>query len=257
MSKNSTTRFSDRVENYVKYRPSYPPEVVEYLKSHWWMEHSWRIADVGYGTGLFTKLLLEIGYQVCGVEPNKEMREAGEQYLKGYRNFTSFEGTAENTGLADRSVDLIIAAQAFHWFKPEETKREFRRILNSRSIVCFVWNDRETESSDFLREYEDLLKKFGTDYLQVNHRHLSGEGNDEIKIFFERDFHQAKFKNSQNFDWQGLKGRLLSSSYAPNEGHPRFAEMIDELRNLYERHQRNSQVKIDYTTQVFSGRLAV
>lgn len=249
-----TKRFSDRVENYVKYRPGYPREAVEYLRSSAGLDAGWAVADIGSGTGIFSRLLLERGCKVYGVEPNDEMRAAGEKELAAFANFRSVAGTAENTGLPDRSVDLVTAAQAFHWFEPPAAKREFRRILKTEDgIVCFLWNDRKTDTTPFLREYEAFLHEYGTDYARVNHKNISD--NEAVADFFDRDFHKAEFFNCQDFDHEGLRGRLLSSSYVPNEGHERYRPMLAALRRLFDRHQRDGRVRIEYATQIFWGRI--
>jgi ubiquinone/menaquinone biosynthesis C-methylase UbiE len=155
--RDSTERFSSRVEHYVRYRPGYPPEVLELLKSECGLTADSVIADVASGTGIFTRLLLENGNRVFGVEPNDDMRRAGEEFLAGYPRFTSVAGTAEATTLADHSVDLVTAAQAAHWFNFEKARREFVRILKSGGWTVLLWNDRRIEATAFLRDYEQLV----------------------------------------------------------------------------------------------------
>ena len=126
---NTVQRFSNRVENYVKFRPGYPPEVLQLFHDEMKLRPDSVIADIGSGTGISAKLFLENGNEVFGVEPNDAMRSAAENFLSGYSKFRSVNGTAENTTLDESSLDFVIAAQAFHWFKPEETHGEFKRIL--------------------------------------------------------------------------------------------------------------------------------
>src|SRR5207244_4125864 len=129
------------------------------------------IADIGSGTGILAEMFLKNGNQVYGVEPNREMREAGERLLGGYPRFTSVEGKAEATPLADSSVDFITAAQALHWFDLDAARTEFRRILNPRGWVVILWNDRRDESP-FMQAYRQLLLRHSTDYLQVDHKRI-------------------------------------------------------------------------------------
>jgi SAM-dependent methyltransferase len=247
-----TERFSDRVENYVKYRPGYPKEVLQVFRDEMNLQPSSVVADIGSGTGISAKLFLENGNRVFGVEPNEAMREASEEFLREFRNFEAIDGTAEDTTLETNSIDLVIAAQAFHWFDHIQTRAEFRRILRENGFVALIWNERQVDSNEFLREYEQFLLEFGTDYKEVRHEQVTRE---IISRFFEADFREANFQNSQIFDFEGLKGRLLSSSYIPSAEHPRFREMIKELDLLFTKHQKNDTIEIKYDTRVFYGQL--
>lgn len=249
-----TTRFSDRVDNYVKYRPGYPPELLPFLEKEHLLAPGMRIADIGAGTGILTRLLLEGGNTVYAVEPNREMRSAAQTLLKRFDTLTTVNGTAEASGLEAASVDLIMAAQAFHWFDADRAKKEFRRIARPGASVVLVWNERQM-SSPFLQEYEKLLRTFAIDYAQVDHRNVSSA---TIRDFFApSEVHTHTFPLSQHFDLDGLRGRLLSSSYMPTDNtQGRFDEMIAALEQLFEKHQHNGLISLDYITQVFYGRVS-
>lgn len=245
-----TARFSDRVENYVKYRPSYPAEMMAALPGICGLTPASVIADVGSGTGIMTRLLLQTGSRVFGIEPNSAMRGAAETALGGEPNFASRPGSAEATGLPTASVDVIVAAQAFHWFDRARTKTEFRRILRPGGQVLLIWNERETDTSPFLEDYEALLEAHAT--ARVNHTDLSG---DILRDFYHPGrFQIISFRNSQNFDFEGLRGRCLSSSYIPPQNHPGHPALISALRELFETHQTGGSVRIDYRTRVYHGR---
>jgi ubiquinone/menaquinone biosynthesis C-methylase UbiE len=249
---DSTQRFSDRVENYIRYRPSYPPQVLEMLRAECGLTAEATVADIASGTGIFTRLLLENGNRVYGVEPNRQMREAAERLLTGYSCFTSVTGTAEETTLADRSVDLATAAQAAHWFDLAKARKEFARILKPGGWAVLLWNERCTDTTPFLREYEGLLLQYGTDYEKVRHENTT----DKIGNFFAPTlFEQRVFDMRQAFDYEQLEGRLLSSSYAPGEGHPQNETMLQDLRRLFDKHQVNDRIGMDYLTRVYYGRL--
>jgi len=251
--KDSTLRFSSRVENYIKYRPGYPTGVIETLARECGLTNESVVADIGSGTGILTELFLKNGNRVFGVEPNREMREAGERLLKKYPDFTSVDGAAEATTLADRSVDFITAGQAFHWFDRERARKEFARILRPTGWVALIWNERLTDTSPFLRAYGELLQKFGTDYAAVDHRNVDTE---TITAFFApQSFTLEKFENRQVFDFDGVKGRLLSSSYVPESGHPNYLPMLDALRAIFDKYQANHQVDVDYVTLMYVGHL--
>lgn len=251
---DSTSRFSSRVENYVRYRPGYPQEILEVLRSQCGLNRSSRIADVGSGTGLLAKLFLENGNPVLGIEPNPEMRAAGEQFLKPYGNFTSLPGTAEETGVSDRSVDFVTAGQAAHWFDRKCARIEFARILQLGGWIVLVWNDRATHSTSLLQDYERLIESYGTDYAQVRHAGVSTA--EEISAFFApARLHTNTFTNQQVFDYSGLQGRLLSSSYTPEEGHPNYLPMLAELQRIFDRYQQDGRVTLEYETRLYYGQL--
>jgi SAM-dependent methyltransferase len=236
---------------YARFRPSYPQQIIETLEHHCGLTRDSIVADIASGTGIFTKLLLEHGNRVFGVEPNVEMRAAGEGFLAAYPNFSSVTGTAEATTLEARSVDFVTAAQAGHWFDRQKSRGEFARILKPGGWAVLVWNERKADSTPFLREYEELLLRYGTDYNEVRHEHtVVGEFFDPLP------FQERTFDLQQIFDYAGVEGRLMSSSYAPAPGHPNHAPMLRELREIFDRHRQNGKVSIEYTTRMFYGRLA-
>jgi SAM-dependent methyltransferase len=249
---DSTQRFSSRVGNYVRYRPAYPSEVLELLKSDCGLTAASVIADIASGTGIFTRMLLENGSHVFGVEPNAEMRRAGEEFLRSYSNFTSVAGTAETTTLADCSVDLITAAQAAHWFDREKARGEFIRISRPGGWTVLLWNERRTDSTPFLRDYEHLLLEFGTDYQAVRYERTIGQ----IEAFFAPSrFKLRTFDYRQDFDYQALEGRLLSSSFTPQAGDAGYLAMLSELRRIFDKHQVNGRVTFEYNTLVYYEQL--
>ena len=252
MSKAPTTRFSDRVENYARYRPGYPSEVVDLLRTKCGLKPNHVIADVASGTGIFTKMLLDHGNRVFAVEPNAEMREAGETMLAAYDKLTSVAGTAEDTILPSDSVHFVTAAQAAHWFDRPRARREFSRILKPDGWCVLVWNERRTGTTPFLRDYEQLLLDYGTDYKEVRHERTTAV----IHEFFEpAPYEESVFDYCQQFDYGGAAGRLLSSSYAPLEDDPRHPPMMRELRRIVEAHARHGIVEFEYNTRVYYGRL--
>lgn len=248
----STERFSTRVENYIKYRPSYPTAVLELMRVRCGLAATSTVADVGSGTGILTELLLETGATVYAVEPNKEMRSAAERLLSDYGRFRSVDGTAEETTLPDASVDLITASQAFHWFDVPKSRRELARILKPRGWAVLIWNERPADAGAFLDEYDALLRRHAAEYDRVTNMRA-----DEAKIreFFGRSPASAVFANRQVFDFPGLEGRLLSSSYAPEAGHPEHEPMMAGLRDLFDRHNRAGKVIFPYRTLVYIGQI--
>jgi SAM-dependent methyltransferase len=250
---NATTRFSDRVEKYALYRPGYPPEVLETLKNECRLSTTHIIADIASGTGIWTRMLLENGNRAFGVEPNAEMRTAGERLLAAFPNFTSIAGTAEATTLADHSVDFVTAAQAAHWFDRQGARREFVRILKPGGWLVLLWNERVTDSTAFLRDYEQLLLKYGTDYQEIRHERTT----DEINQFFDpAPYCERVFDMHQEFDYAGIEGRLLSSSYAPGPDHAQHGAMLKELGQIFDVHARNGRATFEYKTRVYFGKIS-
>ena len=250
---DATTRFSNRVDDYVRHRPGYPNELVQTLQFEAGLKPDAVVADIGSGTGISSDLFLRLGCTVHGVEPNAAMRAAAEARFTGQPRLLSRDATAEATSLPDASVDLVIAGQAIHWFDIARTRAEFSRILRPQGFVALFWNSRRTDTTPFLKAYEALLNEFATDYRQVNHTNIDAA---VLSTFFEgRPFESRSFPNLQEFDFDGLRGRLLSSSYAPAAGHPRHEPMLLELRRLFGEHQSGGRVRFDYDTELYFGRL--
>lgn len=248
---NPEKRFSDRVENYVKYRPGYPADIISYLKNEIELSDSMIVADIGSGTGIFSKFLLPYVKTVYAVEPNKEMREAAEKILNGNSNFFSVEGISVNTNLPDNHFDVVVAAQAFHWFDVPKTKIEFQRILKRNGNVILVWNSRKSGLVPFLDDYEKMLIDYATDYISVNHKNIDEK---VFKNFFST-YRKVVFDNYQEFDLDGFKGRLLSCSYAPLPDHPNYNPIMKRLEEIFEKHQIKGKVRFDYETELYLGKL--
>ncbi len=245
-------RFSNRVENYVLYRPTYPREVLRLFETEMNLRKSSVVADIGSGTGISARMFLENDCSVFGVEPNEKMRAAAENFLCEFSNFKSVDGTSEATTLRAESCDFVVAAQAFHWFDKEKTRAEFKRILKQNSFVALVWNERQLDTNEFLRAYENFIIKFGTDYEQLRHDNID---ENILKDFFQTDFRRATFQNVQTLDFAGLKGRLLSSSYMPTEENSAYETMIKELKGLFADYAKNDRINILYDTNVFYARI--
>jgi SAM-dependent methyltransferase len=250
---NATSRFSDRVENYICYRPGYPAEALQALRTECGLRPDHVIADIASGTGIWTRMLLENGNPVFGIEPNTDMRQAGERLLAGFPRFRSVEGKAEATNLPDHSVDFVTAAQAAHWFDRARARREFARILKPAGWLVLLWNERLIDTTPFLRAYDDLLLAYGTDYEEVRHERTT----DAVNEFFDPlPYQERTFPMRQDFDYAGLEGRLLSSSYAPGRGHPKHEPMLAGLRDIFSAHAIGGRVAFDYTTRVYFGHLS-
>ncbi len=249
METDSTKLFSNRAENYAKYRPSYPQAVLECLRDECGLTPACVIADVGSGTGILSELFLTNGNPVLGVEPNDEMRAMAETLLSHYPNFSSVNGTAEATTLPDDSVDLVIAGQALHWFDRPRAKIEFGRISHPGSYAMFVWNTFDFDGSPFMRAYERLLAKYRAEYRRANWEKRS----QTIALFFEGGMDIRTFDNARNLDLAVLQGGYLSSSHAPLAGHPQHEPLMRDLYELFDTFQDGGLVRFLHVTRIYFG----
>jgi len=249
---DSTKRFSNRVENYLKFRPTYPPEIIPLLESECGLTAESIIADLGSGTGLLTELFLKNGNRVCGVEPNPEMRAAGEKVLAKYPKFASVDAVAEATRLSDHSVDLVVAGQAFHWFDRQKARPEFVRVLKPDGWVMLAWNGYRVKSSPLMSAYQDMVMRYGTDYSEVRRE---VEGCDVESFYAPAICRCVRFEFQQSFDFEGLKGRFLSASFVPGPDHPDYEAMLRDLGKIFEANQQDGRVIFAYETVLYYGQL--
>jgi ubiquinone/menaquinone biosynthesis C-methylase UbiE len=246
-------RFSNRVADYVRYRPGYTTAVRDLLRAECGLRSGHIVADIGSGTGFLSELFLKNGNHVFGVEPNEAMRQAGEEYLAEYDNFTSINGSAEATTLEDACADFVTCGQAFHWFDQSAARREFARILKAEGWVVVVWNERLTDTTSFVRGYEALIQRFNTDYTKVNENYPR---EDQMKSFFGSNEYRAhEVPNFQEFEFDGVAGRLRSSSYMPAHDHENFAPMMAELQKMFDAHNVAGRVRLEYSTRIYFGHL--
>jgi hypothetical protein len=252
---DSTERFTDRAGDYAAARPGYPEAIATTLISELNLPTQAVVADIGSGTGLSCEPFLRAGLSVIGVEPNEAMRAEGDRQLAQFARFRSVGGTAEATTLAQASVELLIAAQAFHWFDIGAARSEALRILKRPPLAALIWNDRVSAGSAFAEGYEQLLLDFGIGYAEIKHRH--GHEDSVAAFFGHREFRVAGFPNPTVLDHATLLARLNSASYVPKPDHPNFAPMIERLRQLFDAAEQDGRVMMDYTTRVFYGALAL
>lgn len=244
----STERFSDKVENYILYRPGYPPEALETIVDYGKLAEHSILADIGSGTGIFSKALLDAGYTVHAVEPNDAMRNAAEKLLGHYPNFYSIKGTGEDTTILSGSIDMIVCATAFHWLDLEKAKKEFNRILRPGGKVALIWNIRVQDGDDFSIAYEMIMK-----HQQKEDKNNMTEA--ELACFFTGEYEVKYFHNEQEFDLKGLIGRSLSSSFSPMSDSGEGQVFMKSLNDLFGKYQVDGKIKVCYKTKVYLGEI--
>lgn len=254
MNSESTQRFSHTVDNYIRFRPGYPEEIISFMQQEFGLSYSSVIADIGSGTGKLTELFLKNGCPTFAVEPNDAMREAGEKLLGHYSNFTSINGTAEQTNLMDHAVDFVTAGQAFHWFDVSKSRAELIRILKPNGWALLIWNKRMDERSAFMESYNTFLHQYSTDLEKINLRRINKE--QFLAFYGNSDYRLKTFEHYQTFDFAGVKGRYLSCSYAYSENHPGYRGAIEALASLVEDHNKSGVIKMWYRTEIYYGRLS-
>jgi ubiquinone/menaquinone biosynthesis C-methylase UbiE len=244
---DSTRRFSNRVDNYVRYRRGYPPTLIDFLRDECQLRPGSVVADVGSGTGQLAELFLRNGNLVYGIEPNREMRLAAERYLKDYPRFWSIEAMAESTTLNSHTVDVVAVGRAFHWFDFEKALCEFSRILKPEGWIVVVWLRRRM-SSLFLVEFDELLKTYANEYQDLSQRRIRC-----INLLTERGFKQKTQQDQNDLDFESLKGQTLSYSVTPEAGDPNYGLMMEALSSLFRRHQRDARVTFEYDLVTYYG----
>jgi SAM-dependent methyltransferase len=245
--------FAPLAEDYAHYRPGYPAEVLDVLTSECGLTRDWLIADIGSGTGNLARLFLAAGYKVVGVEPNREMREAGERLLSGYTAFRSIDGAAESMPLDTGSVEMITVGQALHWFDVEKARAEFERILRPGGWIAVLWNDRLSDTTAFTREYDAITSALADEHPSPCTSAPSfSAGLDRLVGSAP---YSAGFPHSQSFDLNGLLGRARSSGYIPQPGAPGYTEITALVSDLFARHQHEGIVDFHYMTRLFVGHL--
>lgn len=258
-------RFTGKAEVYASYRPSYPTELIDFIIKQV-EEKQLRIdecviADIGAGTGKFTALLLERGFQVIAVEPNPDMLEQLMKLKNKYTDrLTIKSSSAEQTGLAAHSVDIIVCAQAFHWFNEAEVKKEWKSILKQDGFVYLIWNQRHIDGSSFMKQYEQLFLELDESkhvkqyklYKEVGHQYMSV---DKLSSFYGEKPQLFQLNYEQRLDEQALIGRIVSSSYALNEGEDGYDLFLEQIKQLFRRNEQNGYVSMLYETDCYYGQI--
>ncbi len=246
---DATQRFTGRADHYADHRPSYPPAVLETLREAGRLLPREVVADVGAGTGILTELLLRNGNPVIAVEPNANMRSALASLRSAWPLLQVVSGAAEATTLPQASVDMVVVAQAFHWFDPQRTRQEFARILRQGGRIALVWNVRDKSATPFLRGYEAMLDAHAAEYARLKAGPIDLPVLEEF--FAPGGCHSRTFAHERPYDLAGLLGLLRSTSYAPQPGAPHYEAMTAELERLFVAHAVAGSIAMKYQTRLF------
>jgi len=257
------TRFTGKAEIYATYRPSYPTPLLDLIMKQATERQlsidECVVADIGAGTGKFTALLLEKGFNVIAVEPNQDMLTQLNKLKLQYPDKLSIQSaSAEQTGLAKSSVDIIVCAQAFHWFDAKKAKVEWKSILKEEGQVFLIWNQRHIDGSTFMKQYEQLfldldgakhVEQYNL-YRNVGHQYMSVE---QLSSFFGQRPELFQMEYEQKLDEKGLIGRIVSSSYALNEGDEGYDIFLEQIKQLFSRNEQDGYVSMLYETDCYFG----
>jgi len=253
MAGDSINRFSRRADHYDRYRPGYPAGLAAFIRSQAGLTPASAVADIAAGTGIFTELLAAWGNPIYAIEPNAAMRQLAARRLRGFPNCRLMTGTAESTGLPDRSVDLFTAAQAFHWFDPQAAKTEFIRVGREGAQVAIVWNIRRTDTP-FEAAYESLIRAYGTDYLEVSRNKMD---SGLVQAFFAPVLPEYRvFVHTDELSLEQLLGRTASYSYVPEASSTSGQKMVEALKALFGIHQHDGRVRLSYESRLYIGALS-
>jgi len=255
---DSIRRFSSRVDDYIKYRPTYPPAVVRLLMDECGLTTDSFVADVGSGTGILSELLLRYGSRVFGIEPNREMRAAAERLLQNYTHFASVDATAETTTLADRSVDFVTAGQAFHWFDAERAFAELARVLRPGGRVGILWNARD-RSVDWVDRVWAIMDAVERHAPWRDHENGRDAALDRRAGF--GPLHTATFRQEHALTPEGVVDRIRGVSHVAALDPAEQAVVLDDVwRELAEhpdtrgRNELHVPYRVDcYWTELFTG----
>lgn len=240
-------RFSDRVAFYHRFRPFYPKELLSILQKHGGLSEDFVVADIGSGTGISSKLFLDFGAKVIGVEPNEEMRNAAQHFFGNDKNFIPSSGNASNTLLAENEVDAIVCGQSFHWFFNDESLQEWRRIAKNGAPIFILWYDRDL-THPFQKAYQELIDEFSTDYDEITHTNIKDEMMTDL---LGEDLKKFEITFQQTFDLEGLIGRTLSCSFMPHPHHSKYVEMLSALKSLFSRFEENGIIIFAYSLRIY------
>lgn len=252
--KQGAERFSFKTEDYAKYRPEFPMKIIDFLYDNNAINNTSVAADVGSGTGRFTRLLLKKSHLVYGVEQNNEMRTKAEELLSQFSKFISIAGSAENTGLPYKSLDLITVAQAFHWFHKEKCLMEFKRILKDKGKVFIVWDDFINDYNEFSKEYGNLLNEFRI--VEKENKEKKITRTERIEGFFkDNNYISTSFTHEVYQGLDGVRGGALSASFTPKPGEKNYEDFIVELQKVFDKYQEDGKVCTAFKSACYLGEI--
>lgn len=246
-------KFDDKGRIYLKSRPDYHKDIIDYLLTNHIISKESRVADIGSGTGIFSLQLQPYVKQVFAVEPNDSMRENAELQFKEYENIVSVSGCAENTLLRENSVDCITVAQAFHWFDKSAFARECQRILTPGGRIVLLWNVRD-ENNEIVKQNSEINALFSDNYSGFSNG-MDFNNEQQFSDFFTEQYEKIEIKNPIYYDLNTFISRNLSSSFAPQKGNPNYEPYIEALTKLFYEQSVGGIMQYPYITRCYIGEI--
>lgn len=247
-------KFNHLADIYEKYRPSYPEEYIKDIIIKCYLDSESLVADIGAGTGILTRQLLHNHLKVVGVEPNLDMRKVLKK-LETNKNFKAIEGTAEHTNLEDNSIDLIVVAQAFHWFDKEKFKKECKRILKPNGKVWILWNQLD-ETKEIVKEQKRIDDEYTNRFQEVNGILDANKKEEQIQGFFQCNIYEKKVvDNPLENDKERFIGANLSKSYSLKKENPNYDNYIEAFGQIFDRYSENGKIMIPNKTYGYLGKV--
>jgi len=244
---DSKELFTSKSKIYDAYRPKYSEQFIDSIIENYPLSHLAKIADIGAGTGILTQQLLRIGCEIFAIEPNKEMREIAENKFLNEKKCHVINGSAEKTTLNDNSMDLIIVAQAFHWFEIESFRKEFQRI-SKRNKAILVWNTKKT-SQPYLAELEEVNQKYCKEFKGFS----GGIEIDQISSFFDNHYIRKEFENNLRMKKHNFVNGILTGSYTPDKEDKDYEAYVQKIEEIFEKYCINGELIIENDTIAYSN----
>ena len=250
---DSLNRFTTKAVRYDRYRWGYAPESIHHLLDITSLGRQSYVADIGSGTGILTKELVDKVDTIYAVEPNQVMRQIAECHLGQYPAFISVDGKAEATTLPDQSVDLIVVATALHWFEPEPTLQEFRRILKPDGWLAVFFHSKINQ--DLYQALQTIsCEENGWD-LTSGRKPIRGDSHTDY-YFGEHQMEKVTFPQIRHENWEAFSGGILSDSHAPEDKNPKFPRFMADLRAVFDQFNTNGMIQIMGGTELMIGKIS-
>ena len=251
MSFDNINKFNKMQNDYSKYRPNYSNEAIEYILNLQNVDNEFKVADIGAGTGKLSLPFVKRGLKLYGIEPNKDMYEKLLENMKEYSDFFGILGYSEKTYLDNKSIDLIVVGQAFHWFNIDEFKIECKRVLKDDSYIAILYNNGDY-SKEVINKIHELSRRYCPEY-----KGSSGGlyNNEDIFNNFFKEYNKIIFKNDYKLTLDQFIGLNFSASYAPKENEENHDIYLSKLEEVFNTYQEDGYLTMPNNTILRIGKI--